>query len=76
MNVICTFLVPSTLSAHFCTSATKLPSVDSPPRFSANVAAEVARRKSAEASPITTLPSSFATSTASSTIGFTAGSSA
>ena len=36
MNAMSTCRVPSSLSDHRCTSATRLPSVDSPPRFSGN----------------------------------------
>src|SRR5665648_498960 len=69
MNAIC---APASAVAHSWTSATRLPRVDSPPRFSA-AATVRARLKLAVISPSETLPSSLATATAFATIAATSG---
>ena len=81
MNVICTpRFWSSSFSDQSCTSATKLPSVDSPPRFSTRagwpftVPGRCARLNAPSVVPMTTLPSSLATAVAAVTIGTISGS--
>ena len=73
MNAICAPWRSSV--ALRCTSATKLPSVDSPPRFSLP-SVWTARRMSTSVSPITWAPRTSASATAAETVAATSASGA
>ncbi len=73
MNAICAPPDSGASVAQRCTSATRLPSVDSPPRFSAPEDS-LARLNAPPISPSGSAPSTSASATASDTIDVTAGS--